>query len=195
MTAPRPDDPTPGAARGEDSGQRWPQVSLIVLADDPVQAARTLDGLLQDPYPGEFEILLAAPEQPGGRLVGEGGDAPAEAPPADPVDRLATRDPRVAVIHSRGVSQAGLVNAAAFAASYPILSPVRNTPGSWAERVVKAVAAMEVTGADVVGGAQVAVGLGSAESAIARAMNSRLAPGPTRSRSADLEGAVDSVRV
>jgi hypothetical protein len=89
-----------------------------------------------------------------------------------------------------------LVNAAAFAASHPIPSEVRQPSAErWVERLRQAVAAMEVTGADVVGGAAVAIGLGSAEVAISRAINSRLGVGPRPSRVSAAPGPVDSVRM
>ncbi|MDR0594921.1 MAG: hypothetical protein LBG60_17065 [Bifidobacteriaceae bacterium] len=155
----------------------WPAVSLIVAAEDADQAAAAAAELLARPYPGEFEILVAAP--PG---------------PADGLEQLAA-DPRVAVVHAQTGSKAALVNAAAFAARYEILSWVRQGAGNWAELLQRAVAAMEVTGADVVGGSWMAFGLGSAEQAISRALNSSVAMGPRPSRAGVGKGPVDSVRM
>jgi hypothetical protein len=138
--------------------------------------------LLADPYPGEFEILLAAPWETGHPAAG------------DPLAETA-QDPRVTVVHAKGDSKAALVNAAAFAAQFPILSQVRRGAGNWTALLKHAVAAMEVTGADVVGGASVAFGLGSAEQAISQALNSSLGVGPRPSRVGVGRGPVDSVRM
>jgi hypothetical protein len=153
-----------------------------VPAVDHDHARRVVAELLADPYPGDFEILLAAP--------GRASD-PALA------DQLAevAGDPRVTVVQSKNSSKAALVNAAAFAAQYPILSLVRRGAGHWTELLKQAVASMEVTGADVVGGSSVAFGLGSAEQAISRALNSSLGVGPRPARPGVGKGPVDSVRM
>ncbi|MDR2377813.1 MAG: hypothetical protein LBD70_00085 [Bifidobacteriaceae bacterium] len=167
---------------GRQTADEWPAVSVIVPVQDEAYARAVVEGLLADPYPGEFEILLAAPPA-GGRPDGD-----------DPLASIAS-DPRVAVVHAKSSSKAALVNAAAFAARYAILSRVRRGGGNWVELLKRAVAAMEVTGADVVGGTWVAFGLGSAEQAISRALNSSLGVGPRPSRAGVGKGPVDSVRM
>jgi hypothetical protein len=157
-------------------------VSLIVVATDEAWARQAVGRLLAKPYPGEFEILLAAPPNPAHPAAG------------DPLDDLAS-DPRVTVVHAQQGSKAALLNAAAFAAQYPVLSRVRRGAGNWVGLLRQAVAAMEVTGADVVGGSAVAFGLGSAEQAISRALNSRLGVGPRPARVGVGKGPVDSVRM
>jgi hypothetical protein len=175
MPEPRPQQP---------AAADWPGVSLIVLGTDAEAAGAVVEELLARPYPGEFEILLAAPEAAGHPAL------------PGPLDELAARDPRVAVIHGKGTAAAALVNAAGFAASHPILSEVRPASAArWVERLRRAVEDMDVTGADVVGGAAVAVGLGSAELAMSRAINSRIGVGPRASRAGAARGPVDSVRM
>jgi hypothetical protein len=168
----------------EDGGrQDWPPVSLIVLGNDAAAAALMVTDLLVHPYPGTFEILVAAPERK---------DHPAR---PDPLEAVADLASNVVVVHAKEDSVAGLVNAAAFAASYPIVSQVRSARGHWTDRLKLAVGAMEVTGADVVGGASVAIGLGSAESAISRALNLSIGVGPRPSRLGASRGPVDSVQM
>ncbi|MDR2373554.1 MAG: hypothetical protein LBD77_05530 [Bifidobacteriaceae bacterium] len=174
-------DAQPGRA-GAPDGANWPAVSVIVAATDREQARQAVADLLAHPYPGEFEILLAAPASTAHPAKGE------------PLAELSS-DPRVSVVHAKSNSRAALVNAAAFAARHPILSQVRPGAGNWSELLKQAAAAMEVTGAEVVGGAAVAFGLGSAEQAISRALNSRLGVGPRRSRAGVGKGPVDSVRM
>ncbi|MDR1441302.1 MAG: hypothetical protein LBJ02_02775 [Bifidobacteriaceae bacterium] len=175
----------PDASANQDAvgqAQSWPEVSLIVVALDQDYARQAVARLLANPYPGEFEILLAAPAQE---------DHPAA---GDPLDGLAA-DPRVTVVHAKSAAKATLVNAAAFAAQYSVLSQVRRGAGDWVELLKRAASAMRVTGADVVGGASVAFGLGSAEQAISRALNSRLGVGPRRPGAGVAKGPADSVRM
>jgi hypothetical protein len=161
--------------------EHWPAVSLIVLAGDVSEARTIVKELLADPYPGDFEIVLAAASSVSHPAV------------TDPVDRLAEIDSRVVVVHGKDEDVAGLLNAAAFASRHGVISPVRPASGRWTDLLRRAVAAMEVTGADVVGGVDVAVGLGSWEVAVSRAMNSRLGVGPRPSRVGAAKGPVDSV--
>jgi hypothetical protein len=144
--------------------------------------------LLVDPYPGDFEIIVATPATSDTETAASDTETATVGP-------AAATDQRVITVHARDASGAVLVNAAASAASYPILSVVRQPAGDWIRLVKRAVTAMDVTGAAVVGGSAVAVGLGSAEMAISRAMNSRLGVGPRPSRVGAAKGPVDSVRM
>ncbi|MDR2566609.1 MAG: hypothetical protein LBC97_11270 [Bifidobacteriaceae bacterium] len=182
-----PDGPSaaalaPDRASTGPGAENWPAVSIIVPAVDHDHARRVVADLLADPYPGAFEILLAVPGPTGHPAAGDplAGDA---------------SDPRVTVVHAKSQSKAALVNAAAFAAQYPVLSQVRRGAGNWTALLKHAVSAMEVTGADVVGGSSVAFGLGSAEQAISQALNSSLGVGPRPSRAGVGKGPVDSVRM
>ncbi|MDR1188365.1 MAG: hypothetical protein LBK95_13075 [Bifidobacteriaceae bacterium] len=170
----------------------WPAVSIIVVATDVDYARRTVAELLAEPYPGEFEILLAAPSEPESAPGGRQADG--EPGQADPLEELAA-DPHVAVVHAKSDAKAALINAAAFAARYPVLSQVRRGAGDWINLLKQAASAMEVTGADVVGGSSVAFGLGSSEQAISRALNSRIGVGPRPSRVGVGRGPVASVRM
>jgi hypothetical protein len=158
-------------------------VTIVVPAIDVAVARKTVEDLLERPYPGEFEIVLAAPQLP---------DNSAQ---ADPLDLIAALDARVSVIHTRDTSEGALVNAAAYAGRFPVLSRPWPGSGDWVELLKQATSAMSITGADVVGGAAFAVGYGSAERAISRAMNSRLGVGPRPTRVGAAKGPVDSVRM
>jgi hypothetical protein len=200
-------------------------VTIVVPAVDAVVARKTVEDLLARPYPGEFEIVLAAPrpadqemppgqggtgEQDGASEPDDAGDpgdsggqsgvgAPADgsgpAVAADPLEDIVALDPRISLIHIKDTSEGALVNAAAFAGRYPVLSRPWPGSGDWVELLKHATSAMSITGADVVGGAAFAVGYGSAERAISRAMNSRLGVGPRPTRVGAAKGPVDSVRM
>jgi hypothetical protein len=178
-----PEGPLGGIGPDKGPAKQWPGVSLIVVASELTSARGLVAKLLAEPYPGDFEIIVAAA-------------LPALHPSElDPLASLAEMDQRISLIHAKDDSLAALVNAAAYAARYPILSQVGPARGDWIELLRQAVLAMETTGADVVGGPVAAVGFGSAELAISRAMNSRLGVGPNRSRVGATRGVVDSVRM
>jgi hypothetical protein len=156
----------------------WPAVSVIVPFDDPVVARKTLTNLVDHPYPGEIEILLVGHDDGQAEALAE-----------------AVGDTRVAVVHAPHASRAARINAAAFSAKHSIVSRAIGDVHYGSRLLRRAVAAMQVTGADVVGGSAVAIGLGSAEKAASAAMNSRLGVGPRPSRVGAGRGPVDSVRM
>jgi hypothetical protein len=111
------------------------------------------------------------------------------------LDDLASSHGQVMIVNAREFGDAEMINAAVYAAKHDFVSPGRLDSGYSSKTLRRAVSAMLATGADVVGGGQIAVGLGSAELAASRAMNSRLGVGPRPSRLAAAYGAVDSVQM
>jgi hypothetical protein len=155
-------------------------VTLVVPVIDVDSARQVVNGVLLHPYPGRFEVLVAAgpsTARAAAELVG------------------ATADPRVGLVRASSDALADQMNVAALAGQHSIVSRAMPGPNFGPELLRRAVIAMQVTGADVVGGAAVAVGLGTAERAASRAMNSRLGVGPRPSRLGGRHGAVDSVRM
>lgn len=140
---------------------------------------RTVEGVLAQDYPGPLEVVLAV--------------APSTDRTAAVAQRLAAGDRRVRVVaNPTGTTPAGL-NAAIGASSGAVVARCDGhalLPPGYLRR---AVALLEETGADNVGGVQRAVGTSPSGRAVAAAMTSRFGVGDARFHYGGAPGPADTV--
>jgi glycosyltransferase involved in cell wall biosynthesis len=165
----------PGPAR-EDS----PGVSVVLpVLNEERHLADAVRSVLSQDYPGPLEIVLA---------LGPSRDRTDEVAAS-----LAAADPRVrTVANPSGRTPHGL-NAAIRASRYAVVARVDGHAQLPADYLRTAVALLERTGADNVGGLMWAEGVTDVEKAIARAMTSKLGVGNARFHVGGEEGPADTV--
>ena len=170
----------PGDAPGRPAITTRTPVSVIMpVRDEERHLAEAVGSVLAQDYPAEVEVVLA---------VGPSRDATEEI-----AQGLAAADPRVTVV----ANPSGLIpaanNAAIKASRHPIVARVDGhalIPQGYLRR---AVAALQETGADDVGGIMAAEGVTPFEQAVAWSMTSRAGVGSARFHTGGRAGPAESV--
>jgi succinoglycan biosynthesis protein ExoA len=166
--------------RQQSSQGDWPGVSVIMpVRNEEQHLTDAVRGVLEQGYPGEFELILA---------VGPSHDRTAEI-----ASKLAADDTRVRLVDTpRGTTPAGL-NAAIAAARHGIIVRV-DGHGILSEGYVRrAVEVLDETEAANVGGIMHAEGTTDFERAVARTYGSRLGLGGGRFHVGGRPGPADTV--
>ena len=158
----------------------WPAVSVVMpVLDEERHLARAIARIMGQEYPGDLELVIA---------VGPSKDATRRV-----VEDAADGDPRVRVVDNpTGRTPAGL-NAAIAASHHDVVVRVDGhglLPDGY---IATAVAVLEETGADNVGGMMVPEGTTPFERAVAVAMSSRLGIGSARFHVGGDAGPADTV--
>jgi GT2 family glycosyltransferase len=158
---------------------RTPVSVIMPVRDEQRHLAEAVGHVLAQEYPAEVEVVLA---------VGPSRDATEEI-----ARRLAAADPRVTVV----ANPSGLIpaanNAAIKASRYPIVARVDGHALIPPGYLRQAVAALQETGADNVGGIMAAEGVTPFEQAVAWAMTSPAGVGSARFHTGGRAGPADSV--
>jgi succinoglycan biosynthesis protein ExoA len=165
----------PGPARVESPGV---SVVLPVLNEERHLADAVASVLSQD-YPGPLELVLA---------LGPSSDR-TDAVAAE----LAAADPRVRTVRNPTGRTAEGLNAAIATSRHPVVARVDGHAALPSDYLRTAVALLERTHADNVGGLMWAEGVSDVEKAIARAMTSKLGVGNARFHVGGEEGPADTV--
>jgi cellulose synthase/poly-beta-1,6-N-acetylglucosamine synthase-like glycosyltransferase len=158
---------------------RTPVSVIMPVRDEQRHLAEAVGHVLAQEYPAEVEVVLA---------VGPSRDATEEI-----ARRLAAADPRVTVV----ANPSGLIpaanNAAIKASRYPIVARVDGHALIPPGYLRQAVAALQETGADNVGGIMAAEGVTPFEQAVAWAMTSPAGVGSASFHTGGRAGPADSV--
>ncbi len=162
----RVDDTLPGVS----------YVMPVLNEEDHIDAA--VRSLVAQDYAGPFEIVLA---------LGPSVDRTNEI-----IAKLAVEDPRIRRITNEQGSTPGGLNAAIRASTHPIVVRVDAHSVLPPEYTRLAVAALQRTGADNVGGIMQAVGVTAFEKAVARAYGSRVGLGGTPHHVGGSEGPAET---
>lgn len=171
---------SPAALTPQPAPQPAPPVSVVIPVLDEERHLRTAVGhVLGQDYPGELEVVLAL------------------GPSKDRTDAIAAElvaeDPRVRTVRNpTGRTPAGL-NAAIAAASHEIVVRVDGHGMLGEAYIATAVALLEATGADNVGGIMAAEGETPFQQAVARAMTTWLGVGGARFHTGGEAGPADTV--
>ena len=161
------------------SGGTWPAVSVVLPVLNEEHHLRTSVGaILDQEYPGEVEIVIAL------------------GPSKDRTDRVAEQlaaDPRISIVaNPTGRTPNGL-NAAIAASRHPVIARVDGHAVIPPDYLRTAVALLDRTGADNVGGLMSAEGVTDLERAVAWAMTSKLGVGNAPFHVGGREGPADTV--
>jgi succinoglycan biosynthesis protein ExoA len=158
---------------------RTPVSVIMPVRDEERHLAEAVKSVLAQDYPAEVEVVLA---------VGPSRDATEEI-----AQGLAAADSRVTVV----ANPSGLIpsanNAAIKASRHPIVARVDGHAVIPPEYLRRAVAALQETGADDVGGIMAAEGVTPFEQAVAWAMTSQAGVGSARFHTGGHAGPADSV--
>jgi succinoglycan biosynthesis protein ExoA len=171
-------DGTPAAVA--ETALHWPALSVVIpVRNDAAHLEDAVDAVLAQEYPHPFEIVLGVgPSDDGTETVAA---------------KLAANNPRVRVVDNpKGLTSAGL-NAAIAAATGDVIARVDGHCELVPGYLRRAVATLQQTGADNVGGIQEARGSTPFERAVAAAMTSRFGVGNARFHYGGAPGAVDTV--
>lgn len=152
-----------GSADGDGDGD-WPAVSVVMpVLDEERHLAEAVRRIVEQRYPGELEVVLA---------LGPSHDRTDEVARA-----LAAADPRVRLVRNPGGRTPDALNLAIGVSRHEVVVRVDGHGHLPADYIRRAVALLERTAADNVGGMMVPVGETPFEQAVARAMSSRLGMG------------------
>jgi glycosyltransferase involved in cell wall biosynthesis len=156
-----------------------PAVSVVLpVLNEEHHLTASVGAILAQDYPGEIEVVIA---------LGPSKDR------TGVVAKELARDPRVAIVtNPTGRTPNGL-NAAIAASRYPIIARVDGHAIIPPDYLVTAVALLERTGADNVGGLMSAMGVTPVEQAVAWAMTSKLGVGNAPFHVGGSEGPADTV--
>ena len=158
----------------------YPGVSVILpILNEERDLAASIESILQQDYPGEFEVILA---------LGPSRDRTNEIARA-----LHEKDTRVVLVDNSTGRTANGLNAAIKKSKYPIISRIDGHAEISINYLKKAVEIMEKTGAVNVGGVMAAVGKTNFEKAVATAMRSPLGVGSSRFHIGGTAGPADTV--
>lgn len=157
-----------------------PKVSVIMpVLDEERHLGAAVRQVLDQDWPGELEVILAlGPSRDGTQAV---------------ADALAASDPRVTVVPNPSGRTPDALNAAIAGSTGEVVVRVDGHAEIPPDYVSRAVAALETTGADNVGGTMDAQGVTPFERAVACAMRSPLGVGSSRFHTGGDAGAVDTV--
>jgi len=158
---------------------RTPVSVIMPVRDEQRHLAEAVGHVLAQEYPAEVEVVLA---------VGPSRDATEEI-----ARRLAAADPRVTVVPNPSGLIPAANNAAIKASRYPIVARVDGHALIPPGYLRQAVAVLQETGADNVGGVMAAEGVTPFEQAVAWAMTSPAGVGSARFHTGGRAGPADSV--
>lgn len=160
--------------------ERWPQVSCVVpVLDDASALPRAVSSILLQEYPGELTVVLA---------VGPSSDDSERV-----AEELASSDDRIQVVANPTGGTAAALNAAIAAAPGEVIARVDARSVVGTDYLRTAVELLHSTGADNVGGMQIAEGETTFQRAVATAMSSPFGAGDARFRIGGEPGPTDSV--
>ena len=164
----------------DDRHPRRPTVSVIMpVLDEERHLSAAVRQVLDQDWPGPLEVVLAlGPSH-------DGTDAVADA--------LAASDPRVVLVPNPTGRTPDALNAAIARSTGEVVVRVDGHAEIPVDYVSRAVAELEATGADNVGGTMHAEGITTFERAVARAMRSPLGVGSSRFHTGGDAGEVDTV--
>ena len=158
----------------------YPGVSVILpILNEERDLAASVESILQQDYPGEFEVILA---------LGPSRDRTNEI-----ARYLHEKDSRVVLVENPTGRTANGLNAAIRKSQYPIISRIDGHAEISKSYLKKAVEIMEKTNAVNVGGVMAAVGKTNFEKAVATAMRSPLGVGSSRFHTGGAAGPADTV--
>jgi succinoglycan biosynthesis protein ExoA len=179
LPPPGPTDPAPSAAAVVPPG-RVPRVSVIMpVLDEERHLAAAVRQVLDQDWHGDLELVLA---------LGPSGDG------TDAVARdLADTDARVTLVRNPSGRTPDGLNAAIAGSNGDVVVRVDGHAEIPSTYVTRAVAELEATGADNVGGIMDAQGVTPFERAVACAMRSPLGVGSSRFHTGGAAGEVDTV--
>lgn len=156
------------------------RVSVIMpVLDEERHLADSVGQILRQDWPGELEVVLA---------VGPSSDRTAEV-----AAELAAADPRVRTVPNPSGRTPDALNAAIAASTGEVIARVDAHAEIPPGYLSTAVATLEETGADNVGGIMNAIGVSDLERAIACAMKSPLGVGGSRFHTGGVAGEADTV--
>jgi hypothetical protein len=158
---------------------RTPVSVIMPVRDEQRHLAEAVGHVLAQEYPAEIEVVLA---------VGPSRDATEEI-----AQRLAAADPRVTVVPNPSGLIPAANNAAIKASRHPIVARVDGHALIPPGYLRQAVATLQETGADNVGGIMAAEGATPFEQAVAWAMTSPAGVGSARFHTGGRAGPADSV--
>jgi len=158
---------------------RTPVSVIMPVRNEQRHLAEAVGHVLAQEYPAEVEVVLA---------VGPSRDATGEI-----AQRLAAADPRVTVVANPGGLIPAANNVAIKASRHPIVARVDGHALIPPGYLRQAVATMQETGADNVGGIMAAEGVTPFEQAVAWAMTSPAGVGSARFHTGGRAGPADSV--
>jgi len=158
----------------------WPAVSVVMpVLNEQRHLRSAVEHILGQDYPGDLELIMA---------LGPSKDGSDEIAAA-----LAAGDSRVRTVENPSGATPSALNAAISASSNPIIVRVDGHAVLPPDYVRTAVQVLRETGADNVGGVMAAEGSTPFETAVARAMTSRLGVGNARYHTGGDAGPADSV--
>jgi succinoglycan biosynthesis protein ExoA len=171
---------SPGQQGSGEGADAWPAVSVVVpVLNEERHLEAAVTNVLEQEYPGPLEVVLA---------VGPSRDRT-----ADVAARLGAADPRVHLVENpTGRTPSGL-NAAIKGSTGDVVVRVDAHSELSPGYVRRAVELLQRTDADNVGGLMLAQGRTPFESAVARAMRSRLGVGGARFHVGGAEGEAETV--
>lgn len=173
-----PAEPTPSPV--PPATTELPLVSVVMpVLNEERHLADAVAMVLRQDWPGPLEVVLA---------VGPSGDRTAEVAAG-----LAAADPRVTLVDNPSGRTPDALNAAIAASRGSVVVRVDGHAEIPDDYVSTAVATLERTGADNVGGTMDARGRSDLERAVAAAMRSPIGVGSARFHTGGEEGAVDTV--
>jgi glycosyltransferase involved in cell wall biosynthesis len=161
------------------SNGSWPAVSVVLpVLNEEHHLQASVGAILAQDYPGEIEVVIAL--------------GPSKDKTAGVAKALAT-DPRITIVtNPTGRTPNGL-NTAIAASRHPIVARVDGHAMIPPDYLATAVALLERTGADNVGGLMSAMGVTPVEQAVAWAMTSKLGVGNAPFHVGGSEGPADTV--
>jgi succinoglycan biosynthesis protein ExoA len=161
------------------SGGSWPAVSVVLpVLNEEHHLRASIGAILAQNYPGELEVVIAL--------------GPSKDDTAAVANELAV-DPRVTIVSNPTGRTPNGLNAAIAASRHPIVARVDGHAMIPPDYLRTAVALLERTGADNVGGLMSAMGVTPVEQAVAWAMTSKLGVGNAPFHVGGKEGPADTV--
>ena len=157
-----------------------PPVSIIMpVRNEQRHLAAAVQAVLDQDYPGDLQMVLAvAPSSDGTQAV---------------ASQLAAGDSRITVVANPSGRTPDALNAAINASSHAVIVRVDAHSELSPGYITRAVATLERTGADNVGGVMAAVGHSPFEQAVAAAMRSPFGVGAASFHTGGAEGPADTV--
>ncbi|MQA87167.1 MAG: glycosyltransferase [Streptosporangiales bacterium] len=168
------------SGQGVSARTNWPPVSIVMPVRGEEQHLHDATcRLLQQDYPGDIEVIIA---------VGPSTDHTAEV-----AAEVAATDPRIRVVSNPSGTTPKALNAAIAASHHPIVARVDGHALLPKDYLRIAVATLDETGADNVGGVMSAEGVTPFQKAVACAMTSKLGVGNARFHTGGKPGPADTV--
>lgn len=168
------------SAQAENSFPSYPGVSVVLpILNEEGHLRSAIESILSQEYPGAFEVILAL--------------GPSRDRTDDIARELASGDSRILLVANPTGRTANGLNAAIAAAHHEVICRIDGHAEIAKDYVKRAVDLLEVSGAVNVGGIMAAVGRGSFEQAVARAMRSPLGVGAARFHVGGVAGPADTV--